>query len=389
MGNVDSKYRKEEDSLRIDDLPVEVLVKIISYLNTMEKIDIFSMVNKRWFDIASNEIEVLPIKWPQEKSQFNFWKCVSGQHLNICREIQNLIVRFPRLKNLELATKITNKDMILPLESFLDSFGFDGTMEFDVSPDLIQTKNPATFITRIKINPKKENDFEYKEYQIVSLDILYIGNQHDSVIEEILSLSKIRYADYVRNQQEYLNFVKTIESLLSRPNLKQIVFDVRLFKTLAMDIEEEFQKNCSVEEITLFHDYNKLDKFWNKLFNALPNIKIAKVAIQEDFENLPVILKNISVLKHLKSLHLSIYRRFDAQRFGPPFGHILDICCEIIKNNFSMNSEVVIADLSPTAYWSYYDQRPTFEYLLRDDDSTNLIKKQKGENPKIVHGLSQ
>jgi hypothetical protein len=146
MGNVDSKYRKEEDSLRIDDLPVEVLVKIISYLNSTKKIKIFSLVNKRWFAIANNEIEALSIKWPQEKNQFSFWKFWKFDSGDI-QDIKNLIVRFSRLKNLELASKITNKDMILPLGSFLDSFGFDGTMEFDVSLDLIQTK----------INP----DFEY------------------------------------------------------------------------------------------------------------------------------------------------------------------------------------------------------------------------------------
>ena len=392
MGNFNSKCKEDENCLRIEDLPVEILVKIIGYLNTTEKIKAFSMVNRRWFDIANNEIEALPIKWPQEKSQ----------------DIQNLIVRFPRLKNLELATKITNKDMILPIDSFLDSFGFDGTMEFDVSPYLIQTKNPeSTFITRIKINPAKEKDFEYKEYQIVSLDIVLIDNQHhDSVIEEILSLdnvSKIRYTEVAMDQQEFLNFVKTIQALLSMPILKQIVIDVNLILdqvTLALDIEEEFPKNCNVEEITLILDCNGLDnnnncnkngldKVWNKLFDALPSIKNFKVAIQEDFENLPVILKNISVLKHLKSLHVSInsrddFKRFDAQKFG----HILEIreCCEIIKNNFPMNSEVIIADWS---YWSYRSFSFPFEYLFSGDYSTNLIEKERGENPKIVNGLSQ
>ena len=228
------------------------------------------------------------------------------------------------------------------------------------------------------------------------MDIEEFGYQHpDSVIEEILSLdnvSKIRYTKPAIFQQVFLNFIKIIQAILSRPNLKQIVFDVTLVSgqvPMAMDIEEEFQKNCSVEEITLFHVNNKLDKVWNKLFNALPNIKIAKVAIQEDFENLPVILKNISVLKHLKSLHVSInsrddFKRFDAQKFG----HILEIreCCEIIKNNFPMNSEVIIADWS---YWSYRSFSSPFEYLFSGDYSTNLIEKERGENPKIVNGLSQ
>ena len=184
--------------------------------------------------------------------------------------------------------------------------------------------------------------------------------------------------------------------MLSRPNLKQIVFDVILDLgqvPLALDIEEEFPKNCNVEEITLILDFNGLDKVWNKLLDALPSIKNFKVVIQEDFENLPVILKNISALNHLKSLHVSInsrntsndYKRFNAQKFG----HILEIreCCEIIKNNFPMNSEVVIADLSYRSYWS--DEVQPFEYLSRGRYLTNLIEKEEGKNPKIVNGLGQ
>jgi hypothetical protein len=66
----------------------------------------------------------------------------------------------------------------------------------------------------------------------------------------------------------------------------------------------------------------------------------------------------------LKSLHVSINsrtnnKRFDAQKFG----HILEIreCCEIIKNNFPMNSEVVIADLSITGRPITFQP---FEYYL-------------------------
>merc|ERR1719483_135658 len=89
--------------------------------------------------------------WPQEKNQ----------------DFQNLIVRFPRLKNIELTTKITNKDMNP------NSYDFDGTtMEFDINQDLLQTKNPeVTFIKRIKINPANVKDFEYKEDQIMSFEI--------------------------------------------------------------------------------------------------------------------------------------------------------------------------------------------------------------------------
>ena len=104
MGNFNSKYQEDENCLRIEDLPVEIMVEIISYLDNTEKIKVFSMVNRRWFDIANNEIEALSIKWPQEKSQFNFWKfCKSfwkfdSGDIQDIQDILNLIVRFPRLK---------------------------------------------------------------------------------------------------------------------------------------------------------------------------------------------------------------------------------------------------------------------------------------------------
>ena len=333
-----STNQEEENCLRIEDLPRELLVEIMSYLKMSDKINVFSMVNKQWFDIANKEIEDLLIKWPQEKNQ----------------NVQNLIARFhPRLKNLKLATKITraNKDTILPLDSFV----FDGTMEFDVCPDLIQTKNPeSTMITRIKVNPSKEKDFQ-KEYQVMNFEINM--NNHstvaycDSVIEEIRSLDNVTKIEYGEEfQQDNLNLFTLIESILSRPYLKQIIFELfppSKFIDLFLDdlnIEQEFPKNCNVEEIT-FNAWFTPFRFLNKVLDALPNIK--KVQIFNDFDsdfdfdlkNLPVVLKNISSFKYLKSLDVKIrwdhnFEYFDAQKFE----HIL----EIIKNNFPMNSEVTV-----------------------------------------------
>ena len=62
MDNSNLTYQKDENCIRIEDLPRELLVKIMSYLNMYEKINVFSMVNKQWFDIANKEIEDLLIK---------------------------------------------------------------------------------------------------------------------------------------------------------------------------------------------------------------------------------------------------------------------------------------------------------------------------------------
>ena len=97
-----------------------------------------------------------------------------------------------------------------------------------------------------------------------------------------------------------------------------------------------------------------------------------------NFENLPVFLKNISGLKHLKSLNVTIVSyqeigNFDAQNI-----------LEIVKNNFPMNSEVTVEFICEMSFF---------------DGPKALIEKKEGENPKfflffgstkiLVNGLCQ
>ena len=342
--------QEDENCLQIEDLPVEMMVENFSH---WPQPNMFSWVVRRL------------LGWPQEKNQ----------------DFQNLIMRFPRLKNIELTTKITNKDMNQ------NSYDFDGTtMEFDINQDiyldqvLIQSKNPeVAFIKRIKIEPANVKDFEYKEDQIMSFEINMIHDDYrshsayprwDSVIEEIRSLDNVSKIEYTEDfQQGKVFLVKLIRSILSRPYLKQIIFHVRECHHNYLDIEEEFPKNQNVEEIT-FKTCAPSFKFLNKVLDALPNIKKVEIFNDKDFENLPVFLKNISGLKHLKSLYIAISGISRKQRFwsNDDFDtHKLEHILEIIKNNFPMNSEIVIADL----WWPNH--------------LTNLIKKKEGEDPKIVY----
>ena len=405
MGLFSSKQQEDENCLRIEDLPVEIMVEIISYLDKTEKINVFSMVNRRWFDIASNEIVAITIKWPQKKSQFNFWKfCKSFWKLDsghlLSQDIQNLIVRFPRLKNLELATKITNKDMILPLISF----EFDGTLEFEISPDLIPTKNPPNLpftasqpftashpfalSRRIKINPAEEKDFElvYDRNQIISFGISFgifmpcRDDEIDSVVEEIRSLDNVSEIIY-QSCHSVGYHEKVIGSILSRPHLKQIIFS-GVFKINRFDTEEEFPKNWNVEEIKFYLHFLMSFKLWNKLFDALPNIKKVKIIVVLSRENefkesiLLDYIKTISKLKHLKSLNVAICSRYNETFDAKRFGNFPEMICEI---NFPMKSEVVIADF-PSKHWIRWNGPM---------DLTNLVEKKEGENPKIVNGLGQ
>ena len=388
MGLFNSKHQEDNNCLCIEDLPVEIMCQIFEYFDTNEKMKI-AMVNKRWFGIAIIDIKTLSIKLPGvKKSQSNIFSSFWSQETS--QDFRNLVGRFRRLKNLELTIKITNKDMIGPL----NTFEFDGTLEFEISPDLIPTKNPRkdyghsfTLSRRIKINPSEEKDFDlvYDRNHIISFEVCVLfpcqKDEIDSVVEEILSLdnvSEIKYRSRVGCHD------KIIRSILTRPYLKQIIFNGRFDHIF--DTEEEFPKNSYVEEIKFDIRFNNFliflpFKLWNKLFDALPNIKKVKMIVdlhwQNEFNesNLLDYIKTISKLKHLKSLNVAICSRYDEQPFDAKrFGNFPEMICEI---NFPMKSEVVIADF------------PQKSWIVQPHDLTNVIEKKSGENPKIVYGFGQ
>ena len=171
--------------------------------------------------------------------------------------------------------------------------------------------------------------------------------------------------------KKYINFVKIIESIFSRPCLKQIDFDV----LLNMDLEfvTAFPKNFIVEKVNFEAGFKP--EASKKVFDALPNLKKVKAVIFDDnFDNLPLILKNISVLKHLKRLNVAVCSCHEDEEIGKQ--KIRDClergnCCNVIKESFPMNAEVYIGDMN-----------------VCDDDETltNLIIKEAGKEPDIVIG---
>ena len=142
------KEFKDENYFPIESVPNEIMVKFFSYLDENGKVNV-SLVNKRWFQVANNEIKNLSIKWPQQQNQ----------------DVQNLMNRFSKLKSLE----------------------------FDIDPDMIPTKsNYSTSITRIRINSPKEKIIGYKKSQIISFAVeMPNPKDFDSVLEEILSLDNV------------------------------------------------------------------------------------------------------------------------------------------------------------------------------------------------------
>ena len=181
------------------------------------------------------------------------------------------------------------------------------------------------------------------------------------VVDEILSLDNVSKIEY---ECHTIVCGKVLSSILSRPYLKQIAFD-GAFDSVRFDTQEEFTKNFYVEEIEFDFHFLMPFKLWNKLFDALPNIKKVKIFVglyEDELKawNLSDYIKTLSKLKLLKSLHVSI-------RYGEKLdlGNFPETICEI---NFPVKSEVVIAT-GP----------------MDNGQWTNLVEKKEGENPKIVN----
>ena len=271
---------------------------------------------------------------------------------------------------MNLSTKVNKASEILPLKSL----ALEGiSVEFDINQDLIHTQNwshnweqrvhPTTYITRIKINNANDFNFKYSPSQIIDFEIDQ-PKDFDMVKKEILSLDLVSRIEYRFKKQDNLKFVRIIESILTRPNLKQIDFHGFFDFDSNLDIWNEFPKNFTVHEITFRNrNFSFNFKIWKKVFDALPNIKRVRVVTFDNIENLPMILKNISNFKNLKSLHFAICSRYHNEKINVK--KIQD-CCNIIKGNFPMKAKVIIADMD------------------LKNDLTNLIEKEEEKEPKIV-----
>ena len=110
--------------------------------------------------------------------------------------------------------------------------------------------NPETHISRIRINLE---DFNFKCHpsQVITFEI---DQSHDfeKLKENIMSfncVTKIDYTEWDDSEQDNLKFAKTIESILTMKQLKQVGFNV--FFDSNFDYENKFPTNSNVDEITL------------------------------------------------------------------------------------------------------------------------------------------
>ena len=335
-----------EGYVSAEDLPNEMLSEILSYLDKKERLYI-STVNQRWFQIINSQIEGLEsIRRPTTTENLE--------------ELQNLINRFPNIRSLSLANRINNLSELVPLKSLAFK---DFSLEFDVCG--------CGYGSRVKRVKLDFENLEYNPSQIIHYEVQprsWRVAEMEEVMEEMMSLTSLKririYGSGVISRQ-------VMDAILTRPNLRQIDFHLytRLYGnptlTFASNIDPEFQKNFTVEEITLGSSNNPFPyKFWKQLFNALPNTKRVRVVFYNSIHgplNILEFLKILCDLKNLKSLHLAMSLKFYSVQQ-------IQECCKVIAN-FPIKAKVVIADMNVR-------------------NLSNLIEKDEGKPPKIVSSQS-
>ena len=337
---------------RLDDLPNEMLMQILSYLRKKNQMNV-SLVNKRCYEASNYQIKDIRIRRPT--------------NMDNLQGLQNFINRFPNLRNLSLASPVGNYLELLSLKSLELK---EKSIEFDIRDTLIKTKNwPTTYIRRIKVEDFENfAGFEYKPSQIIHFEVRY-PEDLEKVKEEIMSFNSLRR---IALKFRYNVMIPSgfFETILTRPALKQIDFHTSALD-LDFDMEQEFTKNPMVEVITFQSDcIQKVPdlKKIQKLFDALPNIKrVRVVTFTHDIENLFVFLQMIGDFKKLESLHFAIdgLEKFDVQK-------IQDLL-NIVKD-FPSKAKVVIADIHSS---NDFDDWPI---LVLE----NVIEKKEAKPPKKV-----
>ena len=253
--------------------------------------------------------------------------------------------------NLRKYQRLDDLDEHLPLMS----------VEFDEREVLI-IKN-GTCIRRINFEDFENfARFEYEPSQIVHCEV-FLPKNLPRVKEEIMSMETLKRISLTLDSVDRIpsGFFETI---LARPSLKQIDFDLFSNLNFGCFIEQEFTKNPNVEELTfrfLVGANVLLLKKLQKMFDALPNIKRVRIVAcsKNDIENLPLFLKMMSDFEKLESLHCAIrgLKNSGVQK-------IQDLL-NIVKD-FPIKAKVVLADLDNN-------------YKMK-----NLITKEERNPPKIV-----
>ena len=243
--------------------------------------------------------------------------------------------------NLRKYQRLDDRDEHLPLM----------TIEFD-KRDVLINKN-GTCIRRINLEDFENfARFEYEPSQIVNCEVCFPEN-FEIVREEITSMNSLRRISLTLHSVVRIPS-GLFETILTRPSLKQIDFE--LFSNLNFDfgIEQEFTKNPMVEELTFQKENIRtvenvlILKKLQKMFDALPNIKRVRIVAYSkndienlslnDIENLALSLKMMSNFEKLESLHCAIrgLENSGVQK-------IQDLL-NIVKD-FPIKAKVVIADL--------------------------------------------
>ena len=273
------------------DLPIpnEMMSEILSYLENKEKLNV-SLVNKRWFQIINSQIEGL--------ESITIRRPTTTDNLE---ELQNLLNRFPKLRSLSLANRINNLSELVPLKSLAFK---DFSLEFGVNQSLVETINPEwTFITRVKLEDFEDFENFQSKPKAINFETDVRRSNVEAVREEILSLNFVRRISIIA-----IKNYRLFEAILTRPSLNQIDFFLRSDFDLDSNIQQGFQKNVTVEVITLKARGTLALEFWKQLFDALPNTKRVEIVFRKwlpldalEMENMLEFLKIISDFKNLES----------------------------------------------------------------------------------------
>ena len=177
------------------------------------------------------------------------------------------------------------------------------------------------------------------------------------------------------------NVCDILAKIYSNPNVKWISYSPVDFEH---DLDFEFPTNLEVKRLEL-QCCDLSFYIWKKIFKATPNVEIIYIYTEQDFNELPQIIQNLSGFKQLKKLTIDV----DNVELGREVlsmeekTSVAQEASKIMKKELPIEVKAKVYELLDLDHFDF-NNNPLNEDIYCPANKLTLIEKEANEEPKVV-----
>ena len=215
-----------------------------------------------------------------------------------------------------------------------------------------------------------------------TLKLEYNSEEDFDAIQNQLKNANVDRIDFTAFK-DAANVCDILAKIYANPNVKWISYLVD-FKH---DLDFEFPTNLEVKKLEL-HCCDLSFYIWRKMFKATPNVEIIYIYTEQDFNELPQIIQNLSGFKQLKKLTIDV-DNVDNPELGREVlsmeekTSVAQQACKIMKEELPIEVKSKVYELLDLDHFDFNDT-PGNEDIYCPANKLTLIEKEANEEPKLV-----